>query len=113
MKIARVLGAATMTCGLLLFTTPSFAHHSFSAEFDGRNCREFTGTLTKIDWQSPHPYFYMDIKDAAGKVQSGLFLRNTEGKLLPVALAGQGLPVVYVDSDSTDGSVELARSMGA
>ena len=29
------------------------------------------------------------------------------------SLAGRGLPVVYVDSNSTDGSVELARSMGA
>ena len=29
------------------------------------------------------------------------------------SLMGYGLPVVYVDSNSTDGSVELARSMGA
>jgi GT2 family glycosyltransferase len=28
------------------------------------------------------------------------------------SLVGRGLPVVYVDSNSTDGSVELARSMG-
>ena len=28
------------------------------------------------------------------------------------SLVGHGLPVVYVDSNSTDGSVELARSMG-
>jgi uncharacterized protein DUF6152 len=73
MKISKVLGAATMTCGLLLFAAPSFAHHSFAAEFDGTNCREFTGTLTKIDWQSPHPYFYMDIKNASGKVEKWSF----------------------------------------
>jgi GT2 family glycosyltransferase len=29
------------------------------------------------------------------------------------SVTGRGLPVVYVDSDSTDGSVELARSLGA
>jgi len=29
------------------------------------------------------------------------------------SVAGRGMPVVYVDSASTDGSVELARSMGA
>ena len=28
------------------------------------------------------------------------------------SLVGRGLPVVYVDSNSTDGSVELARSLG-
>ena len=29
------------------------------------------------------------------------------------SVVGRGLPVVYVDSGSTDGSVELARSLGA
>ena len=73
MKIPSVLGAATMTCGLFLLAAPSFAHHSFDAEFDGKNCKDFTGTLTKLDWQSPHPYFYMDIKDAGGKVENWSF----------------------------------------
>ena len=74
MKISRVLGMAAVTCGLtLVAAAPSFAHHSFAAEFDGKNCREFTGTLTKIDWQSPHPYFFMDIKDASGKVTNWSF----------------------------------------
>jgi len=52
---------------------PSLAHHSFAAEFDANNCKEFTGTLTKIDWQNPHGYFYMDIKDTNGKVESWSF----------------------------------------
>ena len=73
MKIPTVPGAAALTCGLLLLAAPSFAHHSFDAEFDGKNCKEFTGVLTKLDWQSPHPYFYMDIKDAGGKVQNWSF----------------------------------------
>src|SRR5262245_40528648 len=73
MKISSGLGAAAMTCGLFLLAAPSFAHHSFDAEFDGKNCKDFTGTLTKLDWQSPHPYFYMDIKDATGKVENWSF----------------------------------------
>src|SRR2546430_3069092 len=73
MKIARILGAAVITAGLLLPAVPSFAHHSFAAEFDATNCRDFTGTLTKIDWQNPHGYFYMDVKDANGKVESWSF----------------------------------------
>jgi hypothetical protein len=67
-KMLKTLGTAAVTCSVLLLAAPSFAHHSFDAEFDGRNCKDFTGTLTKLDWQSPHPYFYMDIKDAGGKV---------------------------------------------
>jgi len=73
MKISTMLGAAAMTCGLWLLAAPSFAHHSFAAEFDGKNCREFTGILTKLDWQSPHPYFYVDIKSAEGKVENWSF----------------------------------------
>ena len=73
MKISTVLGAAATICALFLLATPSSAHHSFAAEFDGKNCRDFTGILTKLDWQSPHPYFYMDIKDASGKVQNWSF----------------------------------------
>jgi len=69
----RILLSAMMTAGLLLPAAPSFAHHSFAAEFDANNCREFTGTLTKIDWQNPHGYFYMDIKDVNGKVASWSF----------------------------------------
>ena len=73
MKIPSVLGAVAMTCGLSLCAEPSFAHHSFAAEFDGKNCRDFTGILTKLDWQNPHPYFYADVKDADGKVENWSF----------------------------------------
>ena len=73
MKIPRLLCALTVTCLVLVLAPPSYAHHSFAAEFDGNNCRDFTGILTKLDWQSPHAYFYMDIKDASGKVESWSF----------------------------------------
>ena len=36
MKIPHVPGAAALTCGLLLLAAPSFAHHSFDAEFDAK-----------------------------------------------------------------------------
>jgi hypothetical protein len=72
MKIPNAVGAAMM-CGVLLSAAPSLAHHSFAAEWDSRNCREFTGTLTRIDWQNPHPYFYVDIRGADGKIESWSF----------------------------------------
>jgi hypothetical protein len=73
MTIPSILRAAAMTCGLFLSAASPFAHHSFAAEFDAQNCRDFTGILTKLDWQSPHPFFYMDIKNAAGKVENWSF----------------------------------------
>jgi hypothetical protein len=64
-KISAFLLAAI---GLCLTALPAFAHHSFQAEFDGSKLIYVTGTLTKFDWENPHIYFYMDVKDADGKV---------------------------------------------
>jgi len=73
MTISGMLRAAAMTGAVILLAAPSSAHHSFAAEWDAKNCREFSGTLTKVDWQNPHPYFYIDIKDAGGKVENWSF----------------------------------------
>ena len=73
MKSPIVAGAAVVICGLFLLAPPSSAHHSFAAEFDSENCRDFTGTLAKLDWQSPHGYFYVDVKDAGGEVENWSF----------------------------------------
>ena len=72
MRVPAVVVAA-VACGFLARPQPALAHHSFAAEWDSNNCREFTGTLTKIDWQNPHPYFYVDVKDAGGKIENWSF----------------------------------------
>ena len=58
---------------LLALASTAAAHHSFAAEWDANNCRDFVGTLTKIDWQNPHPYFFIDVKSASGKIESWSF----------------------------------------
>jgi hypothetical protein len=63
--------AAAFALGLA--ASPSSAHHSFAAEWDATKCRDFTGTLRKLDWQNPHPYFYVDVKDEKGKVENWSF----------------------------------------
>jgi hypothetical protein len=52
----------------LLAALPGLAHHSFQAEFDAGKPVTLKGTLSKIDWINPHIYFYLDVKDEAGKV---------------------------------------------
>jgi len=70
----RTLGAMVAVSALMvLMAAPSFAHHSFAAEFDSSKCRDFTGTLTKVEWANPHGFFYVDIKDADGKVSNWSF----------------------------------------
>jgi hypothetical protein len=56
-----------MVCSLLVAQLPSLAHHSFSAVFDDKKPIKFTGTVTKVEWQNPHTWFYMDVKDDTGK----------------------------------------------
>jgi Family of unknown function (DUF6152) len=73
MKIPQALVAAATALALLLSAVPSFAHHSFAAEFDSTTCRDFTGMLTKLEWTNPHGYFYVDVKDANGKVTNWSF----------------------------------------
>jgi hypothetical protein len=71
MRIQRILGASAVA--LVVAAVPAFAHHSVSSEFDTKNCRDFTGTLTSVSWQNPHMHFMADIKDASGKVESWQF----------------------------------------
>jgi Family of unknown function (DUF6152) len=58
-------------CGLILAAIcsgPLLAHHSFAAQYDRNKPATLTGAVTKIDWINPHARFFMDVKDAAGKV---------------------------------------------
>jgi hypothetical protein len=70
MTIRTILGAAAVSA---LLAVPAFAHHSVASEFDTKNCKDFTGTLTSISWQNPHMHFMADVKDASGKVESWSF----------------------------------------
>lgn len=54
--------------GLIVGTASVVAHHSFAAEFDASKPLTLKGTVTKIEWQNPHTYFYMDVAAADGKV---------------------------------------------
>ncbi len=52
---------------------PAFAHHTFSVEYDVTKCSDMTGVLTKVDWENPHVYFSLDLKDADNQVSSWTF----------------------------------------
>ena len=64
----KVLALLLTGCGLLLAELPALAHHAFAAVFDSKKPVKLMGTVTKIEWQNPHTWFYIDVKDEGGNV---------------------------------------------
>jgi hypothetical protein len=61
------LSHATTVVGLCLVLAPAaWAHHSQS-EYDLRSKVEVKGTVTKVDWRSPHAWVYVDVTDDKGQ----------------------------------------------
>jgi len=58
------------------------AHHSFSAEFDTAKPVKMTGVVTKVEWQNPHIWFYIDVKDDKGNVTNWGFSGGAPGQLM-------------------------------
>jgi hypothetical protein len=58
---------------VICLNVPLYAHHGFEFEYDASKFITVTGVLTKVDWENPHIYFNVDVKDADGKVTSWRF----------------------------------------
>jgi hypothetical protein len=65
----------------LVMAVPLIAHHSFSAEYDETKPVNVTGVVKKVEWQNPHIWFYVDVKDANGKITTWGFSGGPPGML--------------------------------
>jgi len=71
-----------MIGGLVVVMAPLiFAHHSFTAEYDGTKPVKVTGVVTKVEWTNPHIWFYVDVKDEQGRVTNWGFSAGPPGVL--------------------------------
>jgi len=58
---------------LVIYGIPAWAHHSFSAVFDADSPIEASGTVTKVEWQNPHAWIYVDVEGDEGVVVTWAF----------------------------------------
>jgi hypothetical protein len=69
MKAKFVAAAAALLCSVIAIE----AHHGFAGEYDINKPVEVTGVVSKVEWTNPHARFYVDVKDASGKVTTWNF----------------------------------------
>ena len=82
----KVSVSCAVLSGVLAAGVPAIAHHSFAAEYDSTKVVKLTGNVTRVDWQNPHAYFYIDVKNAeTGRVENWAFEMGA-----PSVIARQG-----------------------
>jgi hypothetical protein len=106
--MTRYLPALCIAGFALLSVAQTQAHHSEAAEFDPAKPVKVTGTIRKVEWQNPHVWFYVDVKDESGKITTWGFAGAPPGSLMRRGVTKDALKigaVVNVEgSRARDGS---------
>ena len=82
MMTRYLVAALILGTGLLIGMGPVAAHHSETAEYDRSKPVKVTGTIKKVEWQNPHAWFYVDVKEADGRVTTWGFSGAPPGSLM-------------------------------
>src|SRR5947207_1226989 len=61
---------------------PASAHHSFAAAFDMTQPVTVKGVITQVRLENPHSWFFLDVKDANGKVEKWAFEAGTPSGMI-------------------------------
>ena len=78
---------------LTIVSQPMLAHHSETAEFDSSKPVKVTGTISKVEWQNPHVWFYVDVKDETGTITTWGFSTSPPGSLMRRGVSRDALKV--------------------
>jgi hypothetical protein len=68
---------------LTAFTaTTALAHHSVVAEYDVDKPVSISGAIKRVEWQNPHIWYYLDVKDKDGGVSEWGVSGGAPGQLM-------------------------------
>jgi hypothetical protein len=67
--------------GLLAFAAPAWVHHS-GAMFDSAKEQTIKGNIKEFNWTNPHSSFKVDVKNAAGVVETWAIEMNSPQNLI-------------------------------
>jgi uncharacterized protein DUF6152 len=76
------VGLLAVVLALLVAAIPASAHHSFAAVFDANQPVTVKGIVTEVRLENPHSWFFIEAKDASGKVAKWAFEGSTPTSLL-------------------------------
>ena len=63
-----LLCAVVLGASVLVGQPPLRAHHAFTAVFDASKPVTLQGSVTKVEWNNPHAWIYIDVKSTDGDV---------------------------------------------
>ena len=91
--MTRMILLLVAVFSFVLVGRPVVAHHSETAEYDSTKPVKVTGTISKVEWLNPHVWFYVDVKDASGKVTTWGFSNAPPGALMRRGIMKDALKV--------------------
>jgi Family of unknown function (DUF6152) len=66
----------------VLATSAVLAHHSAVAEYDLDKPVSISGTIKRVEWQNPHIWYYLDVKEKNGSVSEWGVSGGAPGQLM-------------------------------
>jgi hypothetical protein len=78
---------------LMAIAAPVFSHHSEAAEYDATQIVKVTGVIKKVEWENPHVWFYVDVKDESGKITTWGFSTQPPGALMRRGITKDALKI--------------------